>query len=29
MFVVIKEPHLQLQFLEEEARLLGEHYFST
>ena len=29
MFVVMEEPYLQLQFLQEEARLLGEHYFGT
>ena len=25
MFVVMEEPYLQLQFLQEEARLLGGH----
>ena len=29
MFVVMEEPYLQLQFLQEEARLLGGHYFGT
>ena len=29
MFVVMGEPHLQLQFLQEEARLLGGRYFGT
>ncbi|KAK9996755.1 hypothetical protein SO802_021441 [Lithocarpus litseifolius] len=29
MFVVMEEPYLQLQFLQEEARLLGRHYFGT
>ncbi|XP_059454052.1 L10-interacting MYB domain-containing protein-like isoform X2 [Corylus avellana] len=29
MFVVIEEPHLQLMFLREEARLLGGQHFST
>ncbi|XP_030930868.1 uncharacterized protein LOC115956705 [Quercus lobata] len=29
MFVVMEEPYLQLQFLQEESRLLGGHYFGT
>ncbi|KAL4611088.1 hypothetical protein ACB092_08G099200 [Castanea dentata] len=29
MFVMMEEPYLQLQFLQEEARLLGGHYFAT
>ena len=29
MFVVMKEPHLQLMFLKNEAELLGRHYFTT
>ena len=29
MFVVMREPHLQLQFLQEEAGLSGGHYFGT
>ena len=29
MFVVMEEPYLQLKFLQEEARLLGGHYFGT
>ncbi|KAL4610421.1 hypothetical protein ACB092_08G048500 [Castanea dentata] len=29
MFVVMEEPYLQLQVLQEEARLLGGHYFGT
>ncbi|XP_030933719.1 uncharacterized protein LOC115959453 [Quercus lobata] len=29
MFVVMEELYLQLQFLQEEARLLGGHYFGT
>ena len=29
MFVVMGEPHLQLQFLQEEASLSGGHYFGT
>ena len=29
MFIVMGEPHLQLQFLQEEARLLWGNYFSN
>uniref|UniRef100_A0A2N9G4A6 Myb/SANT-like domain-containing protein n=1 Tax=Fagus sylvatica TaxID=28930 RepID=A0A2N9G4A6_FAGSY len=29
MFVVMKEPHLQLMFLKNEAELLGRHYFTA
>ena len=29
MFVMMEEPYLQLKFLQEEARLLGGHYFGT
>ena len=29
MFVVMEEPYIQLQFLQEEEKLLGGHYFGT
>ena len=29
MFVMMEEPYLQLQFLQEEARLLGGYYFGN
>ena len=29
MFVMMREPHLQLQFLQEETGLSGGHYFGT
>jgi hypothetical protein len=29
MFVVMKEPHLQLMFMKNEAELLGKHYFTA
>ena len=29
MFVVMKEPHLQLMFLKNEAELLGRQYFTA